>query len=115
MGYQGFDQVVCANLHLHSVDCYDFYNHEDWRCPDCGKPAVWWNQVNLTNPCNYDECELPKSEKDVCCNHGCGYIELKEKTPAEYKVCNLGFNHCIKPATYAVPKNRGHLIKKKEE
>lgn len=114
MGFEGYYQIVCNFGHLHSIDVYEFdFLGVDWKCPNCGSDMQWYNLVSQTNPCDYDNCELPPKEKNICCDHGCGYIKLKEKTPAEYQVCNLGFNHCVKPATYEIPKDKGHLVKKK--
>ena len=115
MSWEGYDQIICKNGHLHSVDAYNFYDHEDWKCPDCGEIAIWWNQVNQTNPCTYDKCELPKAEKDICRPFGCNYIKLEEATPPEFKICNLGYTHCIKQPTYKIPKGKGHLVERKEE
>lgn len=115
MSWSGFFQILCNSGHLHTMDGYDFdfADIDAWKCSEtCAAPMRFWNMVDQTNPCTYDDCELSKAEKDVCCNHGCGYIQLKEKTPPEYKTCNLGYTHCVKPATYEVPKDVGHLVKK---
>ena len=61
MSFEGYNQVLCGNGHLHYVDVYEFekYFPREFggspenitlcQCPHCGTNAVWTNQVDTTN------------------------------------------------------------------
>lgn len=109
MSYKGYDQVLCANGHLHQFDCYDtpqlrlgageyqwddhdYSEDEVYHCPDCGALAVWREAVDQTN------------------NVGVSTF-LKEYKSAELSICeHCGLTKQISPAQYYVPSNQGHRI-----
>lgn len=87
--YEGYVQLLCANGHYWVVDCYQYCTEAAEVCSKCGKPAVWSNQVDLTNG-SHDEdtgaridgyIELEVVKEDKCSK--CG-----QTTEVIYKVPN---------------------------
>jgi hypothetical protein len=116
MSYEGYEQVLCRNGHLHSCDCYEFMCYEQadsedenscytlWHCPTCGEIAAWINSVDVTNGSwDVDECG-----DEVRID---GYVELEELSPAETCSCpQCGHTHVVSKPTYRIPKNTGRMV-----
>ncbi len=118
MSFEGYYRILCKNGHLSCPDVYDYaafpFDKFKWQCPDCGELAAFEQLVDQTNNCDYAHCELPKEQKDICKDHGCGYTEFEIKEEAIYETCNLGYKHLIKPATYKIPKGKTEAIESSE-
>lgn len=58
MSYEGYEQFLCEDGHLYTLDAFWFWNEsEDGTCPipGCGKKPVWNNSVDQTNGCSAKE------------------------------------------------------------
>lgn len=84
MSYEGYDQVICEDGHLSTVDCWD----DDSACFICGGKRVWRNGVDDTN------CD------EMGIIHDFSSLVI---TPEELQTCNLGHPHVVKHAKYRVP------------
>lgn len=121
MSYEGYVQVLCANGHYSTYDCWDdpFVIYDDSEetpiCKVCGARLVWRNGVDTTNGCNFDDergiCDCGYTLKEIegfgCMGSGCGYVKLQEKSPAVMCKCDkCGYSHEIAPATYHIPEKK---------
>lgn len=126
MSYEGYVQVLCANGHYSTYDCWDDpfglgYGEETVNpiCNVCGAKLVWRNGVDITNGCDaipeVEDTEgicgggLHREEIDKrgCAGMGCGYISLEVKSPAIMCECGkCGHSHEIAPATYHIPEKK---------
>jgi len=94
MSYEGYSQILCRKGHQSTEDAYG--ESETFKCPVCGEPKAWSNQVDLTNG-SFDE----KGERID------GYIELEIKEPAVTCKCPTCNNvHVVQVQTYKIPKKR---------
>jgi hypothetical protein len=106
MSFEGYYQRLCEEGHYSTQDCYASFGVQeaDWACPICGKGQAWWNLVDVTNG-SFDDETGERVD---------GYIELEEKTPAEYCTCSTcGNRHVVKKATYKIPEMCGRRVPKK--
>ena len=83
MSYEGYEQHLCANGHLFTLDAHD---PSERKCY-CGAESVWENDVDQTNCESY------------------GYIDMEQFLiePAKYQKCNLGHSHLISKEVYRIP------------
>lgn len=102
MSYEGYTQYLCPSGHYWCEDVYEgYFNDPDFNsetgdrpfCPECKAKPAWQNGVDTTNGSWDDNGERID-----------GYVELQEKTPAQFETCA----HCqhskqIVPPTYHKP------------
>lgn len=94
MSWEGYQQIMCKNGHLYSVDANTFAS--ECKCPHCSEKSVWSNIVDTTNG-SFDDSGTRID----------GYVEPKEKTESVHCTCtSCGHVHISKPATYEIPKNK---------
>ena len=73
MSYEGEEHYLCKDGHYWIRDCHEVYDEDAsaQKCPICGRPAVWWNPVDLTNGSFYVD---PKTGEETRID---GYVKLK--------------------------------------
>ena len=118
MSYEGYEQIICRNGHLHSSDCYEDMCYEDkafgnddcppfgplWFCPDCGELAAWINCVDVTN----GSWETDEYGDEVRID---GYVEPEVLQPAETCSCpQCGHTHMVGKPIYKIPTSTGRLV-----
>lgn len=81
MSYEGYDEYLCTRGHLRVFDCRD----DSKGLCSCGAELVFVHAVDETN------CDGEPTTFVV-------------KTPAVFKVCDLGHTHMIEEPTYEFPR-----------
>jgi hypothetical protein len=87
MSFEGYHRVLCLNGHLHNWDVYstEQCDFDEWLCPYCDCPAIWWETVDQTNDCGNP-------------------TELVVATPAVYCRCDTcSHKHISEPITFKIP------------
>ena len=106
MGWDGYQQNICANGHSGDSSGDDglYYssNEEDIKC-HCGAKYIWWNLVDTTNGSFNVDAEGNETSERID-----GFVELEQLTAAVTEVCSLGHVHVTQAATYKIPEGLGH-------
>ena len=89
MGYTGRTQRLCKSGHLSEVDAYEDQFGGDDFCPFCGEEIVWENGIDMTN------------------GERVGAVRPEELKSAIVATCNLGHQHIVEHAVYAIPQGLG--------
>lgn len=85
MSYQGQERCLCRAGHLHEGSCYmQDFDPQRWRCPDCGEPPCWHEQVDQTNDAGVQTHLKLYSQRRCTCPH-CG-DEHQGAEPDQYYV-----------------------------
>lgn len=98
--YEGYVQLLCENGHQWSVDCYQYCTEAVEICNKCGKPAIWTNQVDLTNG-SIDE------DTGECIS---GYVELEVDKEVICTKCGSTTD-----ITYKIPSKQHDYIVEQED
>ena len=76
MGYEGYDQRLCAAGHYHASDVWA--SPEEEKCPRCGGESVWRYGVDETNDMGHPMLLVPRngghSPRPECPVRGKAYL-----------------------------------------
>lgn len=109
MSYEGYEQLLCENGHLHMVDCWDSPDPKTWRCDSCGAKLAWWNAVDQTNG-SYHTCSETGEEVRID-----GFVELEVDREVVSEECPLcGHEKVLEDIRYKTPTHAGHRVKRSQ-
>lgn len=92
MSYEGYTIYLCANGHKFSYDVYNDPFEYSGICPICVEKIAWRYGVDQTNgPGEEPVFDVHTYEERSSCEH-------------------CGATKAVKPATYKIPSNVGHLV-----
>lgn len=83
MSWEGYERALCRNGHLEEGSDYfgSPFLEPDWRCPHCGEPIAWWEQVDQTNDAGI-KTDLIVYDQHACRCPDCGHQHTTE--PVQY-------------------------------
>jgi nucleoside-specific outer membrane channel protein Tsx len=99
MSFEGYYQVICEKGHTYNKNVYEVHDWAEEKCVFCKSKIAWFNTVDLTNGSFIGSKRID------------GYIELKIDKPTKECECEkCGNIHTTEPATYKIPKKKGHVV-----
>ena len=102
MSYEGYEQYLCSNGHLHEEDAHvTIWSDPLMVCSICHEPFVWKNSVDETNG-SHDEETGERID---------GQVELEVLKEVKFCVCPICKTmHALNMIRYKIPTSTGHRI-----